>query len=53
MPQPDDRAVTHHGSCPSTSDLKTGEELFALNSGDLTLAASTTKLWSTATALDV
>ncbi|ODU23895.1 MAG: D-alanyl-D-alanine carboxypeptidase/D-alanyl-D-alanine-endopeptidase [Pseudonocardia sp. SCN 73-27] len=35
-----------------TSDLKTGEELFALNAGDLTLAASTTKLWSTAAALD-
>lgn len=35
-----------------TSDLKTGEELFALNAGDLTPAASTTKLWSTAAALD-
>ena len=34
------------------SDRATGEELVALNSGDLVLPASTTKLWSTACALD-
>lgn len=34
------------------SDRVTGEELVALNSGDLVLPASTTKLWSTACALD-
>ncbi|MCW0214931.1 MAG: D-alanyl-D-alanine carboxypeptidase/D-alanyl-D-alanine-endopeptidase [Pseudonocardia sp.] len=34
------------------SDRGSGEELIGLNSGDLVLPASTTKLWSTAAALD-